>query len=210
MQGVDDLIDESVWVNVQDPVRQMITAITKAVRTQSAGIRDLDRKVNGLVTTDILDRVVHTHISKVSTKTEMKDVVREMDARTNELSANFSNYEDRLGEISSKLTKMNEILSNQSVAITSLNTRVGRLSEDIEDVRLNPNYDAIYAYIDRQVCHVDNAYILLQNLHNITDFMLHLFGLLFGVDSTFGERFRSQAQRQDRPACFRHQHSSAA
>jgi hypothetical protein len=210
MQGVDDLIDESVWVNVQDPVRQMITAITKAVRTQSAGIRDLDRKVNGLVTTDILDRVVHTHISKVSTKTEVKDVVREMDARTNELSANFSNYEDRLGEISSKLTKMNEILSNQSVAITSLNTRVGRLSEDIEDVRLNPNYDAIYAYIDRQVCHVDNAYILLQTLHNITDFMLHLFGLLFGVDSTFGERFRSQAQRQDRPACFRRQHSSAA
>jgi len=154
MQGVDDLVDESVWVNVQDPVRQMITAITKAVRTQSAGIRDLDRKVSGLVTTDILDRVVQSNISKVSTKVEVKDIVREMDARTNELSSNFSNYEDRLGDISGKLTKMNELLSNQSVAITNLNTRVERMSEDIEDVRLNPNYDAIYAYVDRQVCNV--------------------------------------------------------
>lgn len=29
----------SQWTNVQDPVKQMITAITKAVRTQSAGIK---------------------------------------------------------------------------------------------------------------------------------------------------------------------------
>lgn len=158
MQGVDDLIDESVWVNVQDPVRQMITAITKAVRTQSAGIRDLDRKVSGLVTTDILDRVVHANISKVSTKGELKDMAREMDARTNELSSNFSNYEERLGDISTKLSKMNELLNNQSIAITNLNSRVERITEDIEDVRLNPNYDAIYAYIDRQVQHVANDF----------------------------------------------------
>ncbi len=38
--------DSARWANIQDPVRQMITAITKAVRTQSAGIKDLDRKLS--------------------------------------------------------------------------------------------------------------------------------------------------------------------
>ena len=41
----EGLNDENQWVNIQDPIKQMITSITKAVRTQSAGIRDLDRKI---------------------------------------------------------------------------------------------------------------------------------------------------------------------
>ncbi len=54
---MDDL-EEMQWVNVQDPVRQMITSITKAVRTQSAGIRDLDRKIGLLASTDSVHTIV--------------------------------------------------------------------------------------------------------------------------------------------------------
>ena len=42
---MEDLMEDNQWYNIQDPIKQMITSITKAVRTQSAGIRDLDRKI---------------------------------------------------------------------------------------------------------------------------------------------------------------------
>jgi hypothetical protein len=42
---MDELMEDHQWVNIQDPIKQMITSITKAIRTQSAGIRDLDRKI---------------------------------------------------------------------------------------------------------------------------------------------------------------------
>lgn len=42
---MEDLMEDNQWYNIQDPIKQMITSITKAVRTQSAGIRDLDRKM---------------------------------------------------------------------------------------------------------------------------------------------------------------------
>ena len=151
MIGDDDLVDESVWINVQDPVRQMITAITKAVRTQSAGIRDLDRKIATLSTKEHAERLVKDAVTATCSKNEASDIIREMDARSNELKSNYVNYEDRLGDFSEKLNKMNDILSNQTVAITNLNSRMEKLADDIDDVKLNPNFDAIYAYIDRQV-----------------------------------------------------------
>lgn len=64
---------DAQWTNVQDPVKQMITAITKAVRTQSAGIKacpsplpartaihakipqDLDRRIDGVPTIDAME-----------------------------------------------------------------------------------------------------------------------------------------------------------
>lgn len=63
-----DDIEEMQWINVQDPVRQMITSITKAVRTQSAGIRDLDRKIGFLASTD----TVHAMISEASARSFQK------------------------------------------------------------------------------------------------------------------------------------------
>ena len=154
MIGVDDLVDESVWINVQDPVRQMITAITKAVRTQSAGIRDLDRKISTLSTKEHAERLVKDAVSSSCSKSEASDIIREMDARSNELKSNYMNFEDRMTDFSDKLNKMNEILSNQTVAITNINSRMEKLADDIDDVKMNPNYDAIYAYIDRQVFNI--------------------------------------------------------
>ena len=38
MFGFDELLDESShWINVQDPIKQMFLAMTKAIRAQSAG-----------------------------------------------------------------------------------------------------------------------------------------------------------------------------
>ena len=69
--GFDSIISGQAgrqWTNVQDPVRQMITAITKAVRTQSAGLRDVDRKLGLMASQDRLDRqledTTHNFVSK--------------------------------------------------------------------------------------------------------------------------------------------------
>ena len=49
------------------------------------------------------------------------------------------------------MTKMNELLGNQSIAITNMNNKIERLVDDVQDLRTSPNYDDIYNYIDRQV-----------------------------------------------------------
>jgi hypothetical protein len=65
---VEEQAGTSQWVNVQDPVKQMISAISKAIRTQSAGIRDLDRKVASAVTTDQLEKQVSDLLSLCCSK----------------------------------------------------------------------------------------------------------------------------------------------
>lgn len=49
ISNINSYNDDIQWINIQDPIKQMITSITKAVRTQSAGIRDLDRKIGLLL-----------------------------------------------------------------------------------------------------------------------------------------------------------------
>lgn len=170
---MDDIIDDSVWINVQDPVKQMITAITSAVRVQSAAIRDMDRKINNtLVTNEILERTIDNNLIKVSLKSEVKDIVREMDSRTNELSLNFNNYEEKLSDISNKLLKINELLNNQNLSIINMNSKIEKLTDDINELKINPNYDPIYAYIDRQV----NFKIIINLLFKI--FFFFFFGYL--------------------------------
>lgn len=56
------------WINIQDPIKQMITSITKAVRTQSAGIRDLDRKIGYLASTESTQALVESTFLKCFTK----------------------------------------------------------------------------------------------------------------------------------------------
>lgn len=60
--------------------------------------------------------------------------------------------------MSDKLTKINELLMNQNIAITNLNSRVERITDDISDLRTNPNYNDIYAYIDRQIQQIANDF----------------------------------------------------
>jgi GTP cyclohydrolase I len=64
----DGLREPSSWANVQDPVRQMLSALTKAVRTQAAGIRDLDRAVERLPSRANVDQTVTEAIAACATK----------------------------------------------------------------------------------------------------------------------------------------------
>jgi hypothetical protein len=50
--------DENQWVNVQDPVKQMITGITKSVKVQAVGMRDLDKRMSKCITKDNAEQLI--------------------------------------------------------------------------------------------------------------------------------------------------------
>lgn len=68
LSSPDGLREPISWANVQDPVRQMLSALTKAVRTQAAGIRDLDRAVERLPSRSNVDQTVAEAIATCATK----------------------------------------------------------------------------------------------------------------------------------------------
>ena len=43
---MDDALDDVHWVNVQDPIKNMFLALSKAIRVQSISIRDLERRLS--------------------------------------------------------------------------------------------------------------------------------------------------------------------
>ena len=50
----------------------------------------------------------------------------------------------------SMIDRINDTLHEQSIAISDINVRMDRFDRDIDTLK-NPNYDQIFAYIDRQV-----------------------------------------------------------
>jgi hypothetical protein len=60
--------ENSKWVNVQEPVKDMILAIAKSVRTQSAGIRDLDRKLGQCILTEKCEKLIHEGVTNCLSK----------------------------------------------------------------------------------------------------------------------------------------------
>lgn len=68
MSTPEGLREPASWANVQDPVRQMLSALTKAVRTQAAGIRDLDRAVERLPSKTNVEHTVANAIAGCATK----------------------------------------------------------------------------------------------------------------------------------------------
>ena len=69
--GWDELDQPSApanWQNVQDPVRQSLSALTKAIRTQSAGLLDLDRKLQAVVTHDSVGQMVDEAVRDLCSK----------------------------------------------------------------------------------------------------------------------------------------------
>ena len=70
---MEDLIDDNNnysnhnWINVQDPIKQMFLSLTKAIRSHSAGIRDLDKKLTGSISSSIrpegIEKMIHEYMN---------------------------------------------------------------------------------------------------------------------------------------------------
>lgn len=84
MLGIDDSLDDAHWVNVQDPIKQMFLALTKAIRAQAAGIRDLDRKCQDFVTHDRANMLIQQSFDKSCSKQDATQIMYKLDTRAGE------------------------------------------------------------------------------------------------------------------------------
>lgn len=138
----DEIIDDANWINVQGPIRQTFSALTKAVRSQACGIRDLDRKLDTMITEE--------NAILLSQKLCCSKKMGEDLQRTKASADDVVILEQSLREAQTHMSRMHEIMQHQSAAITDLNYRLEKAARDIDDLKI-PNHDAIFAYIDRKV-----------------------------------------------------------
>lgn len=148
MFGFDEALDDAHWVNVQDPIKQMFIAITKAIRSQSASIRDLDRKCADFVTNDRAHNLIEQSYNKSCSKQDATQIIHKIDTKASE--RDVAVLESKLMQALGMIDKLSDSLHEQSLAISDINLRLDRFDRDIDHLK-NPNYDQIFSYIDRQV-----------------------------------------------------------
>lgn len=81
MMAMDDLMEDTHWINVQDPIRQMFLAISKAIRVQASGIRDLDTKCSNYVTHDLVQRMVKEAFDQTCNKQDATQIIYQIESK---------------------------------------------------------------------------------------------------------------------------------
>jgi hypothetical protein len=148
MFGIDEALDDAHWVNVQDPIKHMFIALTKAIRSQAAGMRDLDRRCADFVTNDRAQNLIQQSFDKSCSKQDATQIIYKMDSKASE--RDVAVLESKLLQALGLIDKLNNSLHEQSIVLSDINLRLDRSDRDIDALK-NPNYDQIFCYIDRQV-----------------------------------------------------------
>jgi ribosomal 50S subunit-associated protein YjgA (DUF615 family) len=81
---VDDFLDEAQWRNVQEPIRQMFHSLTKAMRVQSAGLRDLDHRCDRFVTTEAVKDIVNKYTQTCCSKEDATQIIYQLEKKASE------------------------------------------------------------------------------------------------------------------------------
>jgi hypothetical protein len=133
-------MDGHEWTNVQAPVRDMLLAITRAIKDQSNDMTRILHRMDSFVTKDASRRDLFSREEglRLETGKATIEVVRAL--------------EGRLDESNKQIAKLGQIVEYQTTAITDLNCRLERAQRLIaihDEHFLHPNHDDIYAYIDK-------------------------------------------------------------
>ncbi len=94
---VDDLLDDSQWRNVQEPIKQMFLSLSKAMRVQSAGLRDLDHRCDRFVTTDAVKDMVNKYTQSFCSKEDATQIIYQLEKKAAE--KDVSALEHRLDQV---------------------------------------------------------------------------------------------------------------
>ncbi len=97
MLGLEDIGDDGRWMNVQDPIKGMFLALTKAVRSQAVGIRELDNKYNNLVSYDNARRLIKDTFELCCSKQDATQMLFQIDRRVEE--KEFAMLESRFTQV---------------------------------------------------------------------------------------------------------------
>lgn len=106
--GLEDALPTDIspsWTNIQEPVRQMISAITKAVRTHSAGIAELDRRIGLLPQEETVFRLIESALRDYCSKRDAADIIKLMDERSDDTSSSLRAIESRLSGVRTRMSK---------------------------------------------------------------------------------------------------------
>jgi hypothetical protein len=142
----DDLRDDSI--NVKEPIKQLFSSLTKAIRSQSSGIRDLDKR---MCTKDEATILAATKVEEC--KKYASNMMRIIDTK---VSIDDLLLVDNKGiDTINQLKDLINVVDSQNLAIVDLTNRVNLINREV-DVLKNPNLDKIFAYVDRKITNVNN------------------------------------------------------
>lgn len=96
----EDFLDDKHWVNVQDPIKQMFLSLSKAIRVQGAGLRELDRKSSDYITTDVLKRFLKEQNELHCSKQDATQIIYQLDTKANE--KDFHSLENKVNQVKKK------------------------------------------------------------------------------------------------------------
>jgi len=68
-------------VNVQDPIKNMFLALTKAIRVQSSSIRDLERRLSEVPTERMAGTMIQKAIEGVCSKQDATQILYQLETK---------------------------------------------------------------------------------------------------------------------------------
>jgi uncharacterized coiled-coil protein SlyX len=138
------------WTNIQDPVRQALSGLTKAIQTHNKEILALDAKIHTTCkqTYDGLTQALADTEARVCSKDNALEMMRKIELKSD--TTRVDKLEEKLSKITSTVKTLSEVVTQNANTLNNLCLRADKLSADVEELK-HPNYDQIFAYIDRQV-----------------------------------------------------------
>lgn len=136
-------------VNVQEPVKQMISALSRTMRAQTVDIKDIDRRINSsMVSKNEFDRTNNDNRVLYMGRTEGEDAVKRLDTKAD--AKEVSSIDSRLNSTIEHIGKLSDMIQQQSLQMRDLSLRMDIISKDFDSFR-TPNYDTVFAYVDRKI-----------------------------------------------------------
>lgn len=145
LEGVNlSHIPPSDLVNIQEPVKQLILSLAKAIKEQAIQIATLEQGLPHLVTSDRLADALSRYSSRDSLHSSNVKIDTKADKSTVDLLKN------QIDHATTQLNHLSDTATIQNGAIADLGGKLDRIMKDIENLK-RPNYEEIYRYIDRQM-----------------------------------------------------------
>ena len=108
LTGLEDLLDDLHWKNVQEPVKQMFLALSKAIRIQSAGLRDLDHRCDHFTSKEEVHCLLSEKLTQVVSKEDGKEMLHLIDKKVD--IKKYEKLEQQLELVSSLLFLLPSLL----------------------------------------------------------------------------------------------------
>jgi hypothetical protein len=95
--GDTDILNDKHWINVQDPIKQMFSSLSKAVRIQGAGLRDLDSKCSNYMTMENCKKLLRDQYEITCSKADATQLIYQIENKVNV--KEFSSLEDKVNQV---------------------------------------------------------------------------------------------------------------